>query len=112
LAVSGKLWTEKHFKQVRHYAITFTGYTATIWLVRLKAPVDMDFSTVSWTGCEAIQIGDCVYSYSQGLGDLVDWINAIHWWGITKHGRYCAGDIKEGLLSRKGQLAKRISELF
>ena len=112
LAVSAKPWTAKHFKQVRHYAMTFTGYTAAIWLVRLKAPADMDFSAVSWTGCEATQIGRCVCSYSQAVGDLVDWVNTIHWWGITKHGRYCADDIKAGLLSRQGRTAKRCSELF
>lgn len=112
LSVTKKSWTEKHFQQIRHYAITFTGPTAVIWLVRLKAPTSMDFSSVSWAGCDAMRIGQCVCSSTSAVGDLVDWVNAIHWWGIKKHGRYCADDVKAGLLSRQGRIAKRCSELF
>jgi hypothetical protein len=111
LNVTMKPWTEKHFNHIRHYAITFSASTADIWLVRLKHPPDMDFSAVSWTGCDAMRIGQCVCSSSLAVGDLVDWINVIHWWGIRKHGRYCADDIK-ATLSSDADIAKRCSELF
>jgi hypothetical protein len=112
LDVTKKLWTEKHFNHIRHYAITFSASTADIWLVRLKPPPNMDFSAVSWTGCEATAIGKCVCSSSLAVGDLVDWVNVIHWWGITKHGKYCADDIKGILLAGNNRTAKRCSELF
>lgn len=112
LKVTMKPWTEKHFNHIRHYAITFSASTADIWLVRLKHPPDMDFSAVSWTGCEAMRIGQCVCSSSLAVGDLVDWVNVIHWWGITRHGRYCADDIKAILSSGNNRTAKRCSELF
>jgi len=112
LNVTKKPWTEKYFNHIRHYAITFSASTADIWLVRLKHPPDMDFSAVSWTGCEAMRIGKCICSSSLAVGDLVDWVNVIHWWGITRHGRYCADDIKATLMAGKPRTAKRVSELF
>ena len=112
LKVTMKPWTEKYFNHIRHYAITSSACTADIWLVRLKHPPDMDFSAVSWTGCEAMRIGQCVCTSSLAVGDLVDWVNVIHWWGITRHGRYCADDIKAILLSGSAGIAKRCSELF
>lgn len=110
LNIRKRAWNKNHFDQIRHYAITFTGPTAIIWLIKLKEPSDTDFSKVSWNGCEAVKIWKSVCSDSGDVDDLVDYINAIHRWGIG-HGENCRRDVK-GILMLMAGVRARVSELF
>jgi hypothetical protein len=113
LSASEKPWNRKHFDQIRHYMMTFTGPNAIIWLVRLKSSSasDQDYSKVAWNGCEAVKLWMCDCRTAEGVGDLVDHINAIHRWGL-KHGEYCKRDVKATLSAKGGAIAKRVSDLY
>jgi len=95
LITSKKPWNQMHFDQIRHYMMTFTAARATIWLVKLKssAASDQDYVKVVWNGCETVKILQCDCKSAMGVGDLVDYINAIHRWGLM-HGEYCRRDVK------------------
>ena len=113
LRASKKNWNRKHFDQIRHYMMTFTGPIAVIWVVRLKlsAASDASYSKVDWNGCEAVRLLQCDCTTAIGVGDLVDWINAIHRWG-EMHGAYCRRDVKAVLLAKSTGVAKRVSDLL
>jgi len=112
---ASKPWNRNHFDQIRHYMMTFTGPKAVIWVVRLKSSAASDETccNVAWNGCEAVKLFQCDCRSAEGVGDLVDWINAIHRWG-TMHSAYWRRDVKALLLANaKGSVAvKRISDLF
>ncbi|KIX01454.1 uncharacterized protein Z518_09180 [Rhinocladiella mackenziei CBS 650.93] len=113
LSTSKKPWNRKHFDQIRHYMMTFTGPMAMIWVVKLKssAASDESYSQVTWDGCEAVQIWKCNCTKAGAVGDLVDYINAIHRWGLI-HGAYCRRDVKAVLLAEGGGVARRVSDLY
>jgi hypothetical protein len=113
LSVSKKPWNRKHFDQIRHYMMTFTGPKAIIWLVKLKSTsaFNKDCSEVAWNGCEAVKLWKCDCRSAEDVGELVDYINAIHRW-VSIHGVYCRGDVKAVLLAKGGGIAKRVSDLF
>lgn len=113
LSASKKPWNRKHFDQIRHYMMTFTGPKAIIWLVKLKSSSasDKDCSEVAWNGCEAVKLWKCDCRSAEDVGELVDYINAIHRWGLI-HGAYCRRDVKAVLLAKGGGIAKRVSDLF
>jgi hypothetical protein len=108
-----KPWTEDNSQPLRHYALTFTGATATVWIVTPKfSPKSGSDSAWDWAGCNASQLWESNCTTPQGVGDLVDWINGIHRWGLERHGQSCQDDIKV-LLSQYGPGVKtRLSALF
>ncbi|KIX07150.1 uncharacterized protein Z518_05127 [Rhinocladiella mackenziei CBS 650.93] len=112
LRAAKKNWNPNHFDQIRHYMMTFTGPKAIIWLVKLKlsAASDESCSKVTWNGCEAVRLLQCDCKSAGGVGDLVDYINAIHRWGLV-HGAYCRRDVKRIILTAGG-FEKRVSDLF
>jgi len=112
LRASKKNWNRKHFDQILHYMMTFTGPSASIWVVRLKSSsASDDFSKVAWDGCEAVKLWECDCESAEDVGDLVDYINTIHRWGLM-HGAYCKRDVKAVLLTKGGMIADRVSDLF
>jgi hypothetical protein len=66
---------------------------------------------VALNGCEAVKLWECDCRSAEDVGDLVDYINAIHRWGLI-HGAYCRRDVKAVLLAKGGGIAKRVSDLF
>ena len=112
LSATKKPWNRKHFDQIRHYMMAFDGPQAIIWVVKLKssAASDETCSEVAWNGCEAVRLLQCHCQHAMGVGDLVDYINAIHRWGLM-HASYCTQDVK-AILSAKGEeMAKLASNL-
>ena len=113
LEASEKPWTEDNSKSLRHYALTFTGATAIVWIVTPKfSPKSGSDSVWDWAGCNASELWESNCATPQGVRDLVDWINGIHRWGLEIHGQSCQDDIKV-VLSQCGQGVKsRLSALF
>jgi hypothetical protein len=108
-----KPWTEDDSQLLRHYALTFTGAAATVWIVTPKfSPKSGSDSAWDWAGCDASELWESNCATPQGVGDLVDWINGIHRWGLERHGQSCQDDIKV-ILSQCGPGVKtRLSALF
>ncbi|KAL9116464.1 MAG: hypothetical protein Q9187_007011, partial [Circinaria calcarea] len=79
-----------HTGPLRHYALTFVGPLFDVWMLQV-APVGADGC---WTGCTMRRLygADCTDEY--GVRDLVDWVNEIHRWGLSRHGPSCEQDIK------------------
>ena len=64
-----------------------------------------------WNGCEAVKLWQCDCRSAEDVGDLVDYINTIHRWGLI-HGAFCRQDVKAVLLAMGGGIAKRVSDLL
>jgi hypothetical protein len=101
-------WNEKHFQQIRHYALTFTGATAVVWVMQPKSAGTLQSG---WKGCEMTRLWTSNCATRQGIQDLVDWVNAIHRWGLEQHGRFCQDDIKV-VLGQHCDIRGRLSDLF
>ena len=86
---------------VRHYGLITTNGGWEIWYLKPKTFND-------WTGCTMTPLHEGDFETTQGIQDLIDWINEIHRWGITAHARGCRNDVKSILLSEKN---KRVSAL-
>ena len=73
---------------IRHYALTFTGPTYTIWLLQPSVALFGESRGV-WSGCQMSYLshGDC--TDVSAVARLADWINEIHRWGLTEHARSC-----------------------
>jgi hypothetical protein len=69
---------------IRHYSLTFV-----FWV--LRPTLD---NAGRWNGCAMKRLvgADCTDAY--GVRELVDWINEIHRWGLSKHGPSCERAIK------------------
>ena len=89
LEATGKKWSENAFTHLRHYGLTFTGDSYTFWCT---TPIKSD--DWSWKGCtmDRVYQGSC--NHSPGLRNFVDWINEIHRWGLTVHGKACEADVR------------------
>jgi hypothetical protein len=105
-----KPWTEDNAQSLRHYALTFTGATATVWIVTPKfSSKSGSDSAWDWAGCDASELWESNCATPQGVGDLVDWINGIHRWGLERHGQ---DDIKVVLSQHCPDVKTRLSALF
>ena len=113
LEASKKPWTEDNSQPLRHYALTFTGATATVWIVTPKFSSNSGSDSAwDWAGCVASELWESNCATPQGVGDLVDWINGIHRWGLERHGQSCQDDIKEVLSQHAPDVKTRLSALF
>lgn len=72
---------------IRHYALTFAGPRFVLWVLQ---PTYGN----AWNGCTMKRLvgADCAHDY--GIRELVDWINEIHRWALSRHGPSCERDIK------------------
>ena len=89
LDVTGKKWSSKAFNQLRHYGLTFTGEAYAFWCT---TPIKSD--DWSWKGCRMERVFQSKCSHEIGLKNFVDWINEIHRWGLTVHGKACEADLR------------------
>ena len=108
-----KPWTEDNSQTLRHYALTFTAATATVWIVTPKfSSKPGSDSAWDWAGCDASELWKSNCATPQGVEDLVDWINGIHRWGVESHGQSCKDDIKVVLSKCGPGVQTRLSALF
>lgn len=79
-------WTAEHRRPLRHYGLTFAGSQWEVWCT---TPAAFD----EWTGCcmRAVCRGDA--TVPADVVQLLQWINEIHFWGLTVHGKACKDDI-------------------
>ena len=89
LALWDKKWDDKDIDVIRHYALTFNDETYTFWC--MTPSMDQDRK---WAGCKMIKVHKDACTYVEGVEHFVDWVNEIHWWGLTVHGPACEEDVK------------------
>ena len=89
LKASGKAWTFKRTKALKHYGLTFTGAMYCIWCISTTPTEDFE-----WGGCrmDRVHLGSCALAPS--VCDLVDWLNEIYCWGLNVYGPKCEKDLK------------------
>lgn len=81
--------SSKDLNNLRHYGLTFTGDLYTFWCT---IPTISD--NFSWKGCKMVRAYQGKCNHLNGLNNLVDYINEIHHWGLTVHGKGCEDDVK------------------
>ncbi|KAL1615015.1 hypothetical protein SLS56_011964 [Neofusicoccum ribis] len=79
-------WTDDHRSQLGHYCLTFMSSTWDVWHVTPK-------TFTEWSGCRMRRVysGNC--TIRNDVVQLVNWINEIHYWGLTVHSPGCKDDI-------------------
>jgi hypothetical protein len=75
---------------LRHYGLTFMGPRFIFWVFQISWTGERQ----GWNGCTMTRLcgADCTDEY--GVRELVDWINEIHRWGLSRHGPSCERNIK------------------
>jgi len=87
--VSGEPWCDRDTSRVRHYGLTMTGALFTVWC--LLPTFKPGFV---WSGCEMIRVEEGTCTEAPDVRKLIDWLNEIHCWGLTRHGATCLKDVK------------------
>lgn len=99
LRVWKQKWSNKDLEEIRHYGLTFMGYSYKFWCTTPK--VD---NTYRWTGCSVRRVYQGSCSHNEGVKNLMDWLNEIHRWGLTVHGPECQKDAKYCLEKESGRI--------
>lgn len=96
LKLAGQKWNKEQITSLRHYGITFGGPAYIVWCIRIVTKNNQ------WVGCrmQSVCIGNC--RLADGVRDLIDWINEIHFWGLTVHGPACQDDVKTCIRALNG----------
>ena len=100
LEVAQRPWSEEDVTMnIRHYGLTMQGSQYEVWCMTPTLSDDR-----RWAGCEMklIGYGHCEEPYD--VRELINWINEVHYWGLTIHGPACQNDAKEML----GKMCKGI----
>ena len=90
LELTQKTWTKEDLiMDIRHYGLTMQGSQYEVWCI---TPTLSDINR--WVGCEMklIGYGHCDDRYD--VRGFINWINEIHYWGLTVHGPSCQNDAK------------------
>ena len=95
-SVMQKPWTKEDLiMDIKHYGLTMQRSHTEIWCITpTLSEVDR------WAGCEMKLIGSGYCNKSYNVRRFIDWINEIHYWGLTVHGPSCQNDAKY-ILSKK-----------
>jgi hypothetical protein len=103
----GEGYTEKKWRDVRHYGLTFEGSKFKIWCIEPT----IDYADGTWHGCrmEKLSAGDCTADEA-AIENLINWINEVHAWGLGVHGPACMFDVKVVLLRSKGAPRTSLTE--
>lgn len=75
--------------QIKHYGISMLGPIFDIWCIMPKMT-----ATRGWAGCQIRQVGSGKCTIDRDVHLLIDWVNEIHFWGLTVHGPMCEEDVK------------------
>ena len=89
LSVMQKPWTKEDIMDIKHYGLTMQGYQYKIWCI---TPTLSEVH--QWAGCEMKLIGYGHCNKPYGVRWFINWINEIHYWGLTVHGPHCRDDAK------------------
>ena len=89
LAVMEEPWTKERLMDIKHYGLTMQGSQYQIWCI---TPTLSQIG--KWAGCEMKLIGFGFCDEPYNLRRFIDWINEIHFWGLTIHGPGCQDDAK------------------
>ena len=90
LELTKDTWTKEDLTvDIRHYGLTMQGSQYEVWCI---TPILSDDKR--WAGCKMklIGYGHCVNTYD--VRGFFNWINEIHYWGLTSHGPSCQNDAK------------------
>ena len=107
LDLAKQKWDQQHLEPLKHYGITFTGSSYSIWCIRAGLT-----NRYYWNGCymERVFYGDC--ELAESVRDLIDWINEIHCWGLTVHGPECQKDVKVSMKAMESSTGVRVSDIL
>ncbi|KAF4547424.1 Hypothetical protein D9617_43g040400 [Elsinoe fawcettii] len=89
MTLARQSWSSEQIDMVRHYGMTFHLQQCEVWRMD---PVMSDDK--SWAGCRMSLLATLNCDDIAGLRNGAEWINEIHWWGLTVHGPDCENDIK------------------
>lgn len=87
-------WSQEIAQSIRHYGLTFSGCNWQFWCITpeiLQQDVKAKFK---WEGCKMSNLDRGKLLGRQEVEDFITWINEIHRWGITEHGKDCEADVK------------------
>jgi len=90
---STRAWRPGDLRRLTHYTLTFTGARYTFWRLR----PDVDLTNGQWKGCKMERVFQNSADTAKGVSSLIDWLNAIHFWGLSEYGPSCQADIKRCL---------------
>ncbi|KAI0100044.1 hypothetical protein GGR51DRAFT_533652 [Nemania sp. FL0031] len=100
---ANKILAAEDISNIRHYTLTFVGPAFCVWVLQ---PTIRDGQ---WNGCTMTSLlaADCIDEYA--VEALIDWVNEIHRWGLSKHGPSCERDVKS-ILKVSGVRTSNIHE--
>ncbi|KAF2807512.1 uncharacterized protein BDZ99DRAFT_421570 [Mytilinidion resinicola] len=103
----GKGYTEKKWRVVRRYGLTFEGSKFKIWCIEPT----IDYTNGTWHGCRMVKLsaGECTVG-GGSIENLIDWLNEVHAWGLKVHGPACMYDVKVVLLRSRGAPRTSLTE--
>ncbi|KAF2764880.1 hypothetical protein EJ03DRAFT_13048 [Teratosphaeria nubilosa] len=83
---------------IRHYAITLCSYIMTVYVIwpveRREGELNTGDAVDPWDGCNMERLMVLNMKQEAAAKVAVEWVNAIHYWGLTSHLRSCENDIK------------------
>lgn len=105
IEATGKEWNDMKLNKLRHYGLTFTGDKYAFWCMTVIKSADW-----TWKGCEMKRVYQSNCSHLAGVENIVNWINEIHRWGLTVHGRACESDVKHCIQQTSGGFRTSLSQ--
>ena len=90
LELTKDTWTKEDLiMDIKHYGLTMQGSQYGIWCITpTVSEVDR------WAGCEMKLVGYGHCGNPHDVRGFINWINEIHYWGLTVHGPGCQDDAK------------------
>ncbi|KAH9840404.1 hypothetical protein Tdes44962_MAKER07950 [Teratosphaeria destructans] len=83
---------------IRHYAMTACGHMMTVYVIqpveRREDELHAGDAVDSWGGCNMELLMALNMRQEAAVKFTIEWVNAIHFWGLTSHLRSCENDIK------------------
>ena len=105
LRIAGKSWMPEKEKAFRHYGLTLKGSSYNVWVIEPRLTEEFN-----WAGCQMRNVWEGFLDIEASIRDFIDWVNEIHFWGLTVFGPECEADLKDCLDAKRSRF--RISGLF
>ncbi|KAI9842739.1 MAG: hypothetical protein M1837_006921 [Sclerophora amabilis] len=98
-------WTAGDTSLLKHYGLILRGNEYSFW-----CSVPVLSQDGKWEGCRMQRLSPVAGFHREGVRSFVDWVNEIHRWGLTVHGRACMEDVSVCLGLEKGPAGMAPSE--
>ncbi|KAL1630726.1 hypothetical protein SLS54_000597 [Diplodia seriata] len=95
-------WTEEDSLAIRHYGLTICGAKFEVWLAEAQVS-----KTGEWLGSKVRRVDQGELKVEECVGNLVDWVNEIHHWGLGKYCEWVREDVEALAKKDKRELPAR-----